>query len=159
MKFFYHVGIFLGLHLLLWITVTFISESFHYPLYLYGLVILSAIVVLKGFEALFCLSFIGLWDDALAPFNRLFGWSVFVLVITMFSLKTMDWKNTFYYRPRFWCCLLNLLIGFEWSILMGVYYKDFVYSIRSYSFPIFISMFFTGWIAPYWIKLLKKYFI
>ncbi len=159
MKFFYHVGIFLGLHLPLWIMVTFISERLHYPLYLHGLLILSSIIVLKNFEALFCLSFIGLCEDALAPFNTLFGLSVFLLINTMFALKTMDWKNTFYYRPRFWCCLLSLLVSFEMIFLKGFYYKDFFYSIRSYSIPTFISMLVLGWIAPYWIKLLKKYFI
>lgn len=159
MKFFYHVSIFLGLHLPLWMLVTCISECMHYPLYLYGLWTFSAVAVLNGCEALACLSIMGLFEDALYPLNRSFGIIAFWLIVTMFTFKTTSWRNTFRYRPRFWGFLLNLLIIFEIIVTKSCLANNSVCSLNYYCLPGIFSIMMVGWLAPYWLKLLKKYFI
>jgi len=159
MKFFYHVSVFLVLHLPLWMFFVCISECIHYPLYLYGLWVLSAVAVLNGFEALACLSIMGLFEDVLSPLNPSFGTITFWLIVTMFAFKTTSWKNTFRYRPRFWGFLLNLLLISEIIITKSCLANSLDYSLRYYFFPTVFSIIMVGWLAPHWLKLLKKYFI
>lgn len=159
MKFFYHISIFLALHLPLLMLVICISECLHYPIYLYGLWVLSAVAVLNGCEALACLSIIGLLEDALFPLDRLFGTITFWSIVTLFAFKTASWKNTFRYRPRFWGFFLNFLIILEVSITRNWFTDNLVGSLKCYFFPAILSMFIVGLLASYWLKLLKKYFI
>ena len=159
MKFFYHISVFLTLHLTLWIFVICISECTHYPLYLYGLWILSAVAVLNSCEALACLAIIGLFEDALFPFDRSFGTITFWSIVTMFTFKTSSWKNTFRYRPRFWSFLLNFLIILEITITKNWSIGNLVGSLKHHLFPTILSMVIVGWLAPHWLKILKKYFI
>ena len=159
MKFFYHISIFLALQLPLEIIATCISECIHYPLYLYGLWVLSAVAVLNGYEALACLSIIGLFEDVLSPLNHSFGTITFWLIVTMVSFKTTSWKNTFRYRPRFWGFLLNLLLILEIIITKSCFANSLGYSLTYYFFPAVFSIIIVGWLVPHWLKLLKKYFI
>ena len=159
MKFFYHVSVFLALHLPLWMLVTCVSECIHYPFYLYGLWVLSSVAVLNGCEALACLSIIGLFEDALCPLNRSFGIITFWLVVTMFSFKTASWKNTFRYRPRFWAFSLNLLLILEIITTKSCFANNLACSLSYYFVPSVFSVIMVGWLAPYWLKLLKRYFI
>ena len=159
MKFFYHISVFFILHLPLWMLVTCVSECIHYPLYLYGLWVLSAIAVLNGFEALACLSILGLFEDALSPMNRSFGTITFWLIVTMFAFKTTSWKNTFRYRPRFWGFLLNLLLISEIITTKSCFANSLASSLKCYFFPTIFSIIMVSWLAPHWLKLLKKYFV
>jgi len=159
MKFFYHVSVFLVLHLPLWMFFVCISVCIYYSLYLYGLWVLSAVAVLNGFEALTCLSIMGLFEDVLSPLNRSFGTIAFWLTVTMFSFKTTSWKNTFRYRPRFWGFLLNLLLVTEIITTKSCFANSLNYSLKYYFFPTIFSTIIAGWLAPHWLKLLKKYFI
>ena len=159
MKFFYHISIFLVLHLPVALIVTCVSECIHYPLYFYGLWVLSAVAVLNGCEALACLLIMGLFEDALYPLNRSFGSITFCLIATMFAFKTASWKNTFRYRPRFWGFLLNLLIILEIIITKTCFTDSLIHSLKYYFGPTIFSMIMVGWLAPHWLKLLKKHFI
>jgi hypothetical protein len=136
-----------------------ISECIHYPLYLYGLWVLSAVAVLNGFEALSCLSIMGLFEDVLFPLNRSFGTIAFWLIVTMFAFKTTSWKNTFRYRPRFWGFLLSLLLISEIITSKSCFANSLGSSLKYYVLPTLLSAISVGWLAPHWLKLLKKYFI
>ena len=159
MKFFYHVTIFLALHLPLWMLITCISECMHYPLCWYGLWILSAVAVLNAYEGVVCLTIMGLFEEALYPLDHLFGVITFWLIVTMFAFKKFSWKNTFRYRPRFWGFLLNLLIILEILIVKTWFTASLTYSLKYYFLPTMLSTIIVEWSAPHWLKLLKKYFI
>lgn len=159
MKVFYHICVFLALHLPLWIIITCLSEAIHCTLFFQGLLILSAVSVLNTWEALFCLWFVGFFEDALGPLDCLFGATAFCFTVTMLAFKTVSWKNTFRYHSRFWGCLLTGLLVAEIVIVKSWYVGEWWCSLKFYCLPAIFSMLIVGWIAPYWMKLLKKYFI
>ena len=159
MKFFYHISIFLSLHLLLWFAITCVAENLHCSLFFYGVFIFSAVTMLNVYEALVCLGVIGLCEDALFPWNCTFGATAFCLIVMMFAFKTASWKNTFRYRPRFWTCVLNGLFFIEITIVRLRDIYDLQTTLNYYWRPAIVSTFIMAWFVPYWMKLLKKYFV